>query len=185
MRYVWILLLLSGCVAGGGGTVGLYADTRADIGLAIRGHSTMLGFRVSDAPDDRPAAAPLLGIEVGPSFSFRHDVWHLHTRVPIGAATWDDIKAEHGLRISPAFVMDYSWRYGGSATNEAWGAGAGLGYLRHVAYDGEHYDGPDAHRIHRLGPVFSFSVVRDNQGWLGTFLLGLMYDYEAYVATGN
>lgn len=182
---ILLALVSSSCVTGGGASLGLYADTRGDLGVAVRGHANALGFRLADTPDTEPAGAPLLGIEMGPAFSFKEDFWRLQVGVPLGAGTWDDTNAGHGVRIAPQFQMDYAWRYGGAPVHEAYGGGVEVAYLSHVTMESEHYDGPDAIRLHRVGPMFTASFLRDDKGWFGNFLLAVMWDYEAYVATGR
>lgn len=179
------LVLVGGCVTGGGGTIGLYASTRGDVGVAFRGHANLLGFRVSDTPDTRPAGLPLLGVELGAARSLREDRWHLQAGLPIGAATWDDTESKHGIRVSPQFIADWSWKGDSSLTHEAYGGALTGACLRHLSMDSESYDGPDAIRIHRLGPEISISLLRDDAGWYGTLFVGILYDYEAYVATGR
>lgn len=180
-------LACASCVAGGGASAGLYVDTNGDFGAAVRGHATLLGFRISDAPDERPSGAPLLGVEMGPAFSFIDSVWRLQVGVPLAAATWDDLGRHHGMRLSPQFVMDYAWRYDGAKVHEAYGGAVAGAYLRHLSMQSERYaNGPDAVRIHRLGPVAAVSVLWADTGeWSGLFFLGVMYDYEAYVASGK
>ncbi len=179
-----LVLVVSGCVTGGGGSVGLYTNTRGDVGAAVRGHATALGFRVSGRPDSSPAGAPLLGAEGGVAFSFRQPVWRLQFGVPI-AGTWDDTEADHGIRIAPQLAMDLALKYDGSTLHDAWGGALAGAYLRHVAMESEQYEGPDAMRIHRMGPVFSAAFFHDDEGWFGNFFLGFMYDFEAWVATGG
>ena len=182
---VVVSILLAGCVTGGGATVGVYADTRGDVGVAVQGHANLVGFRVGDTDNNQPAGVPLLGTELGAGFSFREDLWRLTTAIPIGAATWDDLDQEHGIRVSPAFLMDFGFRYDGDNVYEAFGGRLGSAYLRHMAMESEQYEGPDAIRIHRLGPLVSVAVMADAEGWFANFLVGIMYDFESYVASGK
>lgn len=145
----------------------------------------MLGFRIADTADNNPAGAPLLGVEVGTAFSFMQDFWHLQIGVPIGAATWDDLNQQHGMRFAPQFLVDMPLDYDGHGRDMAFGGGLAGAYLRHLSVDTDRYDGPDAIRIHRMGPIVSVSVLRDSAGWFASFFLGVMYDFEAYVATGK
>jgi hypothetical protein len=127
----------------------------------------------------------VFGVETGPAFSFRKNMWRLQANVPIGAATWEDLDAGHGIRVAPAFMADWGFNYDGDSVHEAYGGGASTAYLRHLSMDSERYEGRDAARIHRMGPVLSAAFMHDKEGWFGTFFLGLMYDYVAYIASGR
>ncbi len=177
--------LLMGCVTGGGGSVGLYSDTRGDVGIALSGHTNLLGFRVVDTGDSLPMGFPVFGIEAGGGLSLTRDLWHMRAAIPVAAATIDDIDDSYGLAVTPMVVVDSTWRYDGSILDTAWGGGLGAAWMPHLAVESEQYDGPDAFRIHRLGPAASVTLSSDSAGWFASFFLGLRYDFEAYVSSGR
>ncbi len=175
---------LMGCVSGGGAGLGLFADSRGGLGVALRGHSVATGYRL-ESTESAESAAPLLGVELGTGFSFTESAWKMQVGVPIGAGTWDDTDAGYGIRGAPKFVMDFTWPPGEPRGVQAVGGAVDFAWLPHLATERDPLQGQDTVRIQRFGPAVSAALLNDGEGWFGSLFLGVMYDFEAYLSASR